>query len=135
MLRFELGSSIGVFLQVPATPTPEPEPIVTPPAPTKADVKPAIKGLGEGGVVLTYPSFDPAVQAAPAETRAYFVKPGEPVPTTVEAWLASDYPYSVRTDPVPPEGVDPYTLAIPSVLEVPGDYLVQTLLGYDDAAA
>lgn len=135
MLRFELGSSIGVFLQAPAVVATDPEPIVTPPAPTKADVKPAIKGLGEGGVVLTYPSFDPAVQAAPAETRAYFVRSGEPVPQTKDEWLRSSYPYSVRTDPVPPEGADPYTLAIPSVLEVPGDYLVQTLLGYDDAAA
>ena len=129
-LRWEVGDAMGVV--VPAAPGPGALP--SDPAPSrKVDVKPRIRGLVGENLVVAYPPFDPATAAAPVETRAYFLKAGDPIPATAADWTASGVPYASSTDPVPAAGVEPYPLVLAGV--EPGNYLVQILLGFNDAAA
>lgn len=132
MLRYEMGPQIG--LNVPGYP-------VQPPTdgPKLEDVRPEIAGLTNEGVVLSFPPYDPTTHVAPSEVRAYFVKvePGgqaPPTPGSIQEWFGSTLPVSIAVEPILPDGTAVYPLPLPGGLTVPGDYLVQTVLGYDDSA-
>lgn len=114
--KYILGPTLGVHSVAAAAPAREFVPL-------------AIASMDAAGFDLGCPPYDPAVQVAPDEVRVYYLAPGSETPADADGFIGSFHPFALVAAAFPPEGGH---VRHPHPEELPvGDYLVQTVLGYE----
>lgn len=108
MLRYVLVAMSGALTVTAPAPPDEPVPD------RRTDLTASLVSQSDTGVVLGFPTYDPAAVQAPAETQIFLVPAGQPVPTDGQAFVDSAYPRTVATDPVPVEGSASYPVRFPA---------------------
>lgn len=125
-MRYVLVPMVGQITVV-APPAPAPSPPLTDLTATfasKVDGSPT----APASVTFAFPAYDPTKVQPPAESRLYLLAAGSPQPPDGPAFAASTLPYTLKTDPVPPEGSTAYPIDCPSVPNA--DYAWYLVHGY-----